>query len=278
MYIGIDIGGTKIKYAVLDSELNIVSKSAVSTDTDKGAESIMNTVYGIIEGIGSADAIGISTAGIVRGGSVYYANDNIKGYTDTNIQSLVYDRFHIKTGVYNDVNAAAAGEAFVSGDRNFFLITLGTGIGGGIIQDGKIYEGCCGAAGEIGYLPSYDGCVLDKCASTVSLERKTGMPAKRLFELARGGDAEAEKNIYDWCRHIAMAIFYVAGILNPPEIVIGGGVSEQADFLGPLIERQLKNVLPAPFADSFRLRFAQARNDAGIIGAVYETIRYERKY
>lgn len=271
-YLGIDIGGTNIKYGVLDDAYNILYRSQVKTDAFLGGAEIMNKVKHIVRGI-LADykisAAGICTTGVVCGGKIFYANENVPQYTGTDIKGELESEFNIAFYVINDVNAAAVGEAVCTGNREFFLLTLGTGVGGAFVHNGSVYEGYNGLAGEIGYLPTSAGKVVDKSASVSALEKISGCDGRTLMQRAAENDENAVKIIKSWCGYIAEAIMYITALINPPVIVIGGAVSESGHIFKPYIDKAVQERLPEPFKPAVKIEFAKAKNDAGIIGAVY---------
>ena len=141
-----DIGGTEIKYAICDENFNLTEKKSIPTNAHEGGKRIIERVLEIAKTVENIDRIGISTAGQVDSinGRIIFATDSIPGYTGTEIKAIVEAETGLPTAVENDVNSAAIGEAVfgaAKGCDNFICLTYGTGIGGAIYLDGKLFTG-----------------------------------------------------------------------------------------------------------------------------------------
>lgn len=290
-FIAVDIGGTSIKYGIVEENGKVLFSSETPTEAEKGAENLIKIVKSLISSLikkyKDIHGIGVSTAGVVdtKDGSIIYASDNLPGYTGTKLKYIIEKEFSIKTIVNNDVNAAALAEAWVGAGRNvddFFCMTLGTGIGGAIIINKKLYKGVNYRAGEIGYLNKISGknIYYEKKASTSALVKMAreqikdsrDINGKIIFEKARQGDMHYCNIIDNWVEEVCKGIQNVIYVLDPGVIVIGGGISLQKHYLLDKIKERLLNFLPEGFTTSTEIVMAQCGNDAGLIGSVYEFI------
>ena len=291
--IGVDVGGTFIKCAVVDEKLNILSSG--KTPTPEGAllpETVVMIMREVCEKAGfdfcDISSVGIGTTGVCDASrGVVISCANIKGYENIAICDYIEKHTNIKAYLDNDANCAALGEYAALGEKcgNFLFITLGTGIGGGIILNGKLLRGINGAAGEIGhmtYVPNGEKCgcgkrgCWEKYASVSALVGQTKeagfcgeVDGKTAFDEAENGNQKAIYVIENWLGNVADGICSLVNILQPETVVIGGGVSREGEkILSPIREYVEKNSitrgsgLPVPM-----LRASKLFNDAGVIGA-----------
>ena len=197
------------------------------------------------------------------------------------------DAFGAETWALNDANAAVLGECFTGrarGLKNVVMVTIGTGVGGGVVTDGKILGGRRGIAGELGHIPLYANglpcaCGLRGCfenyASTTALIRRceertglTGLNGRVIFEKAKAGEKDILQVMNEWILDIAEGIIGLIYVFNPEMILIGGGVSAQEDLLiRPLRDEVMSRTMPR-FREDLRLESASLGNDAGLVGAV----------
>lgn len=285
----VDIGGTSIKSGMWeDNEIKEVRET--DTNAKYGGEHVIQTVLEILRGYQDFQAVGISTAGQVdmEQGLILYANDNIPGYTGTKIKEIIENTFHVPAAVLNDVNSAALGEAFYGvgrGRNDFLCLTYGTGVGGAIILNGRIYTGSGYSAGEFGGIIThpedrslredmFSGCY-ERYASTTALVERVGS----LFpELKNGRDIFAKKDVPEvknlidqWIMEIVYGLITLTHIFNPSMIVLGGGVMEQEYVVLQVREKLQEHLIP-----SFRnveIVQAQLGNMAGMLGAAREAYR-----
>lgn len=306
IYLGIDIGGTAVKFGLVDEDGNMVSKvSEYPVRFDNYETPIIETVVksaGIfmeansksfteIAGIGVSATGGInSKLGIVEGSA-----GHIKNWEGTNIKARLESEFGVNTEVLNDANAAALGEMWKGaaiGKENVVVMTIGTGVGGGIIVDSKILLGRKGFAGEIGHIPvnvdgedcscGNKGCI-EHYGSTSALVRNVkeavisgeikGIEAGKvdgrlIFKEVAAGNDTVKKYVDEWISYISATLVGLVHIFNPEMIILGGGVSRQKElFVNKVREKVLKGVMPN-FAIGLSVEAAELGNDAGIIGAV----------
>ena len=293
MILSIDIGGTAVKMGLVDREGSIHARHEASVCYDNYQTPILTTVIreakaflahegAVIEGIG------VSATGQVddRAGAVIGTNGKIPHYQGSRIKDEMEATFGVPAFALNDANAAALGECFAGrakGVDNMLMITLGTGVGGGIVLGGKIFGGTRGIAGELGHIPLYaDGipctCGSRGCyesyAATTALVRlakeatgETEMNGRIIFSRAAQGDETMLSILDRWIGDIAAGIVGLVHTFNPQMVLIGGGVSSQeALLIKPLRERILKTVMPR-FAECMQVEAATLGNDAGMIGA-----------
>jgi len=285
-FIAIDIGGTAIKFAVLDDAAAIVFHDSVATPKGQADIRIPDAVYGIVDRIlllfENIQGVGISTAGVVdpASGEILYAGETMPSYAGTNLKQLVERRYGIPVVVENDVNAAALGEHWkgaAQGSDHFFCVALGTGIGGALFSGGRLVNGNSKRAGEIGHA-LYDkatGTTYEQRASMSALMKQAAreLPGfegdgRKLFELAREGDETVLGLIDRWTEQIARGLAEIVLTVDPSVIVIGGAVSEQKDFLLDRIKAHMNEYLPDGFSKT-ELRAAVLGNRAALLGAAY---------
>lgn len=285
-FIGIDIGGTNIKYSIVNEYGKILFRSHTTTDIEKGIPFLETKLFDIVQSLKSIEksiqGIGISTTGSVDSetGEIVHAGKTMPNYTGTNLKQLLEKKIFTKTIVNNDVNAAALGESWVGAARHintFFCLTLGTGIGGAFIIDKKLYKGKHFRAGEIGYmrLDEFGKSFEDKAATSILIEtareklKMKYIDGQQLFDLAKSGNETCNKIINQWIEEVSKGIADVICMLDPGVIIIGGAVSQQGSYLTEKIKKKLTCYISPAFAESTVLKTAECGNTAGMVGAVY---------
>lgn len=306
MYIGIDLGGTNIAVGIVDDSGKIIHQLSTPTLASRPAEEIIKdmaeTAKKTVEqaGMNMADikAVGIGSPGSVdnENGEVVYSN-NLPFY-HTKMRDEMQKYIDLPVNLENDANAAAYGEyiAMGHGVDSFVAITLGTGVGGGIILNGKIYRGFNGAGAELGHFTLvHDGenCTCGKpgCweayASVTALIRQTRaamdanpqsimhkmaqeegkISGRTAFTAAKSGDTAAQAVVDKYIAYVADGITSIINIFQPDMLVIGGGISKEGDYLlKPIIDITEKFNYNKELAKT-DIRIATLFNDAGIIGA-----------
>lgn len=292
-----DIGGTSIKMAFLTTEGDIIRKWSIPTDrSDSGARivgDIARSFYAELaaDGLTTVDVL---AAGVGAPGPADPIDGTISGAVNIGWQNgyplkkLLEEAIELPVFIENDANCAALGEMWRgagSGAGDVVCVTLGTGVGGGVVSKGMIITGVNGAAGEIGHITvepengflcncGKHGC-LETVASATGIvklykqEGKEAPDARTVFEHAAAGD-EAAKRVIDRCAfYLGLAIGNIANIVNPAKIVIGGGVSEAGEALLLPLEAYVKQFTFPRAMDVLSLEKAQLGNDAGVIGAAY---------
>ena len=305
-YIGIDLGGTNIKAGVVNEKFEIIAKASTKTLCPRPAKDICDDMAKVsieackLAGISVDDVewIGVGTPGIADNinGTIPYSNN--LDFHDVPVRK--YIQAHINKPVYvaNDANAAAYGE-FVAGAakgaKNAVCITLGTGVGAGIIVDGKILTGSNLAGAELGHMViEVDGpqctCGRKGCfevySSATGLVRMTKealaanpesamkdeerISARTAFNYMRAGDATAKQVVDDYIKYLAAGITNTINIFQPDILCIGGGVCNEGDpLLVPMKEIVKKEVYTRNSAKNTEIVIAKLGNDAGIIGAAF---------
>lgn len=287
----LDVGGTAVKSGVYcDGTLEDIRE--YPTEAIKGGghvASLIETIIQEYEKTHKFTGIGVSTAGQVDSvrGRIIYANDNIPGYTGMEIRSIIEDRFGKPAAVINDVNAAALGEARYGagqGEKDFICLTYGTGVGGAVFVQGKLYEGSSFSAGEAGAIvvhpedrdPQRDifsGCY-ERYASVTALVKKAQEFDSRLVngrvifeEMERSG---VRQIVEEWIREIVYGLTSLIHVLNPTCIILGGGVMEQEYVL-----ERVRELLGMHLMESYRktdVKRALLGNCAGMYGAAAHLI------
>lgn len=283
-----DIGGTFIKYGLCDENFNLLEKDKIPTLAENGGQSIIERVIDIIEQYDSIDRVAVSTAGQVdsENGIVVYSTDNIPYYTGMRVKSLIENKTGIPTFVENDVNSAALGEAHfgaAKGVSDFICLTLGTGIGGAIFLNNKLYKGPASSAGELGHMIIHSGgkqctCGGEGCyecyASASALIKAVNkvspveLNAFQIFEKENIEKPEIRSEIDKWIDEIIVGLVNIIYIFNPSMIVLGGGIMNE-DYIIELIDRKIYTRLMDNFKNVKIVR-PKLGNDAGMIGAAYE--------
>lgn len=285
LFAGIDIGGTNIKYGVISEDGNIIKSSERSTEAHKGGMSIIDKVKEIIRKMNKEykiEGICVSTAGMVcpNEGKIVYAGPTIPNYTGVEIKKILEKEFNIKCEVENDVNCAALGELWLGagkGKKSMACMTIGTGIGGAIIVDGKIIHGFSNSAGEIGYM-LVNGEQIQNIASTTALVKNVAhrkgidendINGKKIFKGYEDRDSICIDEIEKLADILALGISNIVYLFNPEVVVLGGGIMAREDILRPLIDKSLKKYLIESVYNNTNIAFAELRNTAGMMGAVY---------
>lgn len=291
MILSIDIGGTAVKMGLVDRTGRIHARHEASVCYDGYKTPIMTTVIREARRFladAEIEGIGVSATGQVdnRAGVVIGTNGKIPGYEGSQIKDALENHFGVPVCALNDANAAALGEGFVGaakGKRNAIMLTLGTGVGGGIIIEGKVFGGTRGIAGELGHFTLYQngepcpcgkrGCYESYAATTALVrlaEERTGeknLDGRIIFRRASEGDTEMRSALDVWTDDIAAGITGLVHIFNPEIVLIGGGVSAQEELLiKPLRRKILAGAMPR-FAEGLQIERAALGNDAGLIGA-----------
>ncbi|MBR6723420.1 ROK family protein [bacterium] len=306
--IGIDVGGTNVKIALVDGEGKIIYSNSVPTYAQMGYEYTVNNIKQAIKDLmketntesKDIQGIGFDFPGQVdcKTGVVKLA-PNIPGWVNVPIAQMIEEEFHIPTRIDNDVRCAALGELKFGAGRgceNFVCITVGTGIGSGLVINGKVVRGAANAAGELGHIKLQmedgplcgcgdSGC-LEAFASGPSIvamaqEYLKGGKSAKFRELAgdgeitpyivakaaEAGDPVAKRIFEKMGYYIGMGLTSVINLLNPEKIIIGGGVAECGDLLLDPIRRTINDRAMKVQRESVEIVPAELGNSAGVIGA-----------
>lgn len=293
MILCADIGGTSVKLGLIDRDGRLHASAEASVSFDHYQTPIIDTVIKASRAFLSAnpcelEGVGVSATGQIdsRSGVIVGTNGKIANYEGTNVKARMEEAFFVPCEVLNDANAALLGECFrggAIGAQNVVMLTLGTGVGGGVLVNGRLLTGHGGIAGEMGHFTLYQGgipCPCGKCgcyesyASTTALLRtaeaatvENNLNGRMLFERIGSGNAVLQDVLNHWLDDVAAGITGLIHIFNPELILIGGGVSQQEDLLlKPLKTRVLSGAMPR-FTENLRIERATLGNDAGLIGA-----------
>ncbi len=304
--IGIDVGGTNVKIALVDDKGSILYSNSVPTRAEMGYEYTVNNIKQAIRDLMSETKVtNIEGIGFDFPGQIDYKNGivrlapNIPGWVNIPIAKIIEDEFKIPTRIDNDVHCAALGELNFGagkGCENFICMTVGTGIGSGIVINGKLVRGASNAAGELGHIKLQmhegplcgcgdHGC-LEAFASGPSIvamaeEYILGGKSTKFRELASGGEitpfivAEAAKQGDPVARrifarigeYIGFGLSSVVNLLNPEKIIIGGGVADAGDILLDPIKETIKKRAMVVAGSAVEIVPAKLGNTAGVIGA-----------
>ncbi|HEX6715425.1 MAG TPA: ROK family protein [Thermoleophilaceae bacterium] len=283
--LGIDVGGTKVEVTtVVDGRAQEPMRAPTPlTDTASLIDGIEALARTVIERDGPPEAIGVgvpSQIDFATGTVVSSVNIPLEGVP---LRAELEERLGVPVFVDNDANCAALAEAQLveGGPANYLvMLTLGTGVGGGVVIDGRVFRGATGLGAELGHMviqadglkcpgrtcPNH-GCIEAYCSGR-ALERAAGMPGREVEAKARAGDETARGHLADLGRWLGVGISNFVNIFEPEYLVIGGGLGASAAdlFLDTAIEEARSRALPAGF-ERLRFRLAQGGNDAGAIGA-----------
>ena len=278
-----DIGGTAIKHALTDAATGEFTAKGQCPSCAKEPGGVVRTVFAVAENYlarQTVDAIAIATAGLVdETGKVVFAGDNFAEYSGTDLQNIVGKKSGLPCVVENDANAAALGEYYRGagkGCASLFMVTVGTGVGGAFIADGKILRGASCSAGELGFIPADGGAKLEDLASGAAAMREIAaaknsaardISSEQIFAWARQNDTATVAALAKMCRFLARGLATVCCLLNPEVIVMGGGAMADKEYFAPLLKKEFTALLPAPLRQNTCLKFAELGNDAGLVGA-----------
>lgn len=282
MYIaGIDIGGTTIKCGVIKKGQGLVDSVKIPTVRENAAAVIEIIASFIRESVHPMELVGVGTAGWVNTEKDRVSAANL-GWLDVPLRQELAQRTGLPVWVDNDAQAAMAAECLdgaLAGVKNAVYVTLGTGVGGALLIDGRPWRGRDNCGAEIGHIITHgDGlpcpCGRRGCyelyASAQALSRLTQgqKSAKEVIDAARAGDSEMSQLFHQYVREICLGLVSLEMVFSPEVFVFGGGVSGAGDFLLDALKRCLTEEyasVQAPFRA--QLRIAQHRNDAGMLGA-----------
>ena len=311
--VGVDIGGTTTKIAFIQDHGEIVEKWEIPTDNENQGKYITNNISNSIKqklvehqmdlnhlkgvGVGAPGPANIETGMIEN-------TPNLAWHDHYPLRELLEKDLELPVIINNDANCAALGEMWKGageGAKDLVCITLGTGVGGGVIANGEVVQGIRGAAGEIGHITSIPkggapcNCGKRGCLETIAsatgivrlamerinnqynrrsalaiLYRETGrITAENVVDLAKVGDKIAQDVLNDVSFHLGFALANIANTLNPHKLIIGGGVSKAGNMLLKPLKDYVKKFSFPPVAASTELALAKLGNNAGVIGAAW---------
>ena len=301
---GVDIGGTTIKIGLFSVEGDLIEKWEIPTNKEDNGKYILTEIADFInrtietKGIDKSDVIGVGLGvpGPVNKNGFVSVCVNL-GWNSLNVEKEFHEISGLPVQVGNDANVAALGEMWQGAGKGYqdvLMVTLGTGVGGGFVLNGKIVSGIHGAGGEIGHMPVKDdeptacncgnhGCleqyvsatgivtqakkVLDQDARSSSLRNYECLEAKHVYDEAKNGDVVANEIVDSTCKILAKALAQICSVIDPEIIVIGGGVSKAGDILTSRITQSFKKYVFNACAQT-PIVLAKLENDAGMYGCV----------
>ena len=301
---GIDLGGTTCKLGLFRTDGTLIEKWEIPTDTTENGE---NIIPDIVESVRTKMqehrieeeevlGVGIGVPGAVNAQGVVNRCINL-GWGVVPVAEKLEALLGVPAYAANDANVAALGEAWKgsgSGYSSIAMITLGTGIGGGVVLDGRIWNGFHGAAGEFGHIvvnPEEEeacncgnhGCIeqyasatgivrqakkwLEESSQESVLRKETDLTAKCVFDAAKAGDPLAKRIAEEVCSMLGRVIGTICNVINPEAVIIGGGVSRAGDILLDLVQEGFQSSVFHASRET-EIRLASLGNDAGIFGAM----------
>ncbi len=310
---GVDIGGTSVKMGFFKADGTLVDQWEIPTRTIDGGKYILEDIAQSMEeyqkehdiALEDIAGLGMGVPGPVGADGVVHRCVNL-GWDVFNVEEAMSQRTHMKVKSGNDANVAALGEMWMGGGQgyqNLVMVTLGTGVGGGVILDGKIVTGANGAAGEIGHIPVKEGeqipcgcgnygCLeqytsatgiarmtreyLSKETTASSLRQIEEITAKDVFDAAKTGDEVALLQVDQFGKTLGKALATISSVLNPQAYVIGGGVAKAGEIVLDAIEKYYDTYAFHAARDA-KFELAKLGNDAGIYGAVKMVFDQEKE-
>ncbi|MBM3811322.1 MAG: ROK family protein [Acidimicrobiia bacterium] len=291
--IGVDLGGTNLRAAAVNRDGKMLDKIAISTNLGAGRDTVINDIVTAIRKLrrkmagGSLVGVGIGVPGfiLIEKGMIV-GSHNMPGFDNFPVRDEISRLLGSPVILENDANAAAMGEKWMGAGRgvdDLILLTLGTGIGGGIISGGKVLHGSVGMAGELGHItiiPSGNVCgcgnhgCLEKHASATAIESMANLlalgenlSARDVYELAQGGNDNARRIFQSMGTALGLGLATLINIFNFPLYLLSGGVLPAWEFFAPPMMEQVRK-------RSFTFRNAETRiepailgNEAGLYGA-----------
>lgn len=296
-YVGIDVGGTSIKYGLVDQDGQILEQSSFPTADQK--QQILTDLASIVTDYqrnGQAVAgIGVSMPGVIEADGMLTTAGAIKCMYGINLKEELEQRTGVKTTIENDANAAAIAEQWLGAAQNlhnYMGIVLGTGVGGALVINDQVYRGAHARSGEFGWMllddqhdELEDGSMNFQTATVIGLLRIYNIKAqanltdaREVFDRADNSDKIAQLVLHNYFRKLAQAILNLVVCFDPAKVVVGGGISVNPTFQTGLQQAYIE--LQEEHASVRDLKLAEIipaklGNDAGMIGAVYRRMQEE---
>jgi glucokinase len=296
LYLGVEIGGTKLQVVLGNDNANILDRRRFQVDKNAGAAGIRQQIGQAIDDFQHKHRI--SAIGIGFGGPVDWrtgmtaCSHHIEGWADFDLVRWTRDHARVPVSVDNDANTAALGEA-VKGAGNksnpVFYVTLGSGVGGGLVVDQRIYHGAIPGEAEIGHIRlDKSGSIVEKRCSGWAVDQKIrnavaerpgsklaeligtsqGGEARHLAKAVESGDALAKQILDETAEDLGFALSHVVHLMHPAMIILGGGLALSGDVLRESVEKQLPRFLMEAFKPGPQIRLAKLQEDAVTVGAL----------
>jgi glucokinase len=302
LFIGIDLGGTNIKAGLVDREGSLRNKVSIPTEADKGRERILENICAAARAAaGDESWDGIETVGIGSPGPLDYRtgvvsrSPNLKDWVNVPLADEISKRLDVRAFVDNDANVACWGEYWVGAGRDcssVVLFTLGTGIGGGIILDNRMWRGSTGAGAEIGHMVVQVGGEKCGCGAVGCLEVYASAPAtvrrfrrivdegrksslagagevtaEMIHQAACDGDDAAREALEGTGYYLGVGVTNIVNVINPEAVLFSGGLAGAADILLPVIRREVSEHALEALTKNLTISIGALPDDAGVIGA-----------
>jgi len=295
--LGVDVGGTNLRCALVTPEGSVLGRESLATDIASGRAPFLERLLALLgrqkaaaEGRGlRVRAVGLGVPGLLSNDGVLRSSVNLVSLEGLNLASIVSEKTGLPATALNDANASAVGELRFGAGRPFassLMLTLGTGVGAGLILDGRLWTGIDGVAGEFGHITvepngrrcgcGNQGCLeqyssasaIAALASGVGLDAGRGrLDAAQVADLAREGDPKALAIFQQAGAYLGIAAAGVVNLLNLEAIILGGGVAESFDLLAPVLRREIAERAFAVPAGRVRVLKGELGDDAGVLGA-----------
>lgn len=281
--IGIDLGGTAIKMGRFIRNGTCLKSITIATPQPANPRPVVNAIAHRIKQLNwdrNCSAIGLGVPGPTDDARrIAKKSINLPGWDDVPVADWLEAQTGLTTVLENDANCAAIAEAWLGAGRkfqDFILLTLGTGVGGGIFLNGKLFTGRCGAAGELGLItlnPDGFPCrsgnhgSLEQYASIGAIIRNTGKDPAHLGRLAQAGDPTACEFWQSYGRVLGAGLASLIYVLTPEAIIIGGGIGASCEFFLPSVLEEIEKRVVSPSRPDLKLFPAQLGNKAGMLGA-----------
>lgn len=304
--IGLDVGGTFIKAALVNRRGGVLARYKVPTEASRGKGKVLQNIAALIESLdssarsrGGVAAVGLGIPGVLNlQAGVISRSPNFPGWTNLPIAKMLGARIKIPFFLENDANAAALGEKWMGaakGAQNFCFLTLGTGVGGGLVLEGRIWHGADGMAGEVGHMtidPDGPSCAcgnrgcLEMYASANALQRMirdsgasgkksallvspNGINGETVCRAARQGDRVAQEAFRQMGSALGIAVSNLVNLLNLDIVILGGGLAAAWNFFIPSLREEVRRRAFRAPARSAKILRSVLGEEAGVMGAAY---------
>ena len=309
-YLGVDLGGTTIKVGLINEAYQMIQSMSRPTGRERSSEEVLKDVAMLClevmksQGITEKEihSIGMGSPGIASPEEGIILSSSNLNFDHVNVRKEIQKYIDTEVYVENDANCAALGEAIcgaAKGESSVVVVTLGTGVGGGIVTQGRLNHGSFFGAGEIGHQVIFyneeelcgcgrRGCweqyasatalikqakaALEKSPESMILklakeQQLEDINAKVIFDAVHAGDATAKNILERYFKYVACGVSNIINILEPSVIVLGGGMSAQKEYLSDSVEKYVQKEMYGGLSLKTKIKAAQLGNDAGIIGA-----------
>ncbi|MBS9462986.1 ROK family protein [Flagellimonas sp. 389] len=232
--IGVDIGGTNIKSGLVKERL-VQDQFNINVNTKDSEQQTYERLFRCIDSLisNNTKAIGIGVPAVVDAAKgIVYNVQNIPAWKEVHLKKILQEKYEIPVFVNNDANCFAMGEKLFGKGKQFkncIGLSIGTGLGMGIIIDNKIYNGVLSGAGEIGMVP-YKKSILEQYTSSFFFTKKHGLSAKEVHEMAKKGNSTALNTFFEFGEHLGQALNTILYVLAPEAIILGGSISKAYSF------------------------------------------------